>query len=180
MFRRTPLRARSCRETRPRDAHDISAAGAVDVHGGPGEIELYALAISPSGGCSNVPPLHSMNSTSRRRSRREAAAECAKSLPECGTVSEAAGTVLAWRSRPPCETTHCAMSRCSARTTSPSTLGTKSASSTRPADLGYYVGYKITQAYYTRQSDKRRALKDILQIGDFAKFLQASGYGAGL
>jgi len=58
--------------------------------------------------------------------------------------------------------------------------GTITASSTRPADLGYYVGYKITQAYYTRQSDKRRALKDILQIGDFAKFLQASGYGAGL
>jgi uncharacterized protein YjaZ len=58
--------------------------------------------------------------------------------------------------------------------------GGVTASSTRPADLGYYVGYRITQAYYAKQSDKRRALKDILQIGDFAKFLQASGYGAGL
>jgi uncharacterized protein YjaZ len=58
--------------------------------------------------------------------------------------------------------------------------GTITASTTRPADLGYYVGYRITQAYYAKQSDKRRALKDILQIGDFAKFLQASGYGAGL
>jgi hypothetical protein len=49
-----------------------------------------------------------------------------------------------------------------------------------PADLGYYVGYRITQAYYSKQSDKRRALKDILQIGDFTKFHQASGYGSGL
>jgi uncharacterized protein YjaZ len=58
--------------------------------------------------------------------------------------------------------------------------GSITASSTRPADLGYYVGYRITQSYYARQADKRRALKDILQIGDFAKFLQASGYGPGL
>ena len=58
--------------------------------------------------------------------------------------------------------------------------GAVTTSTTRPADLGYYVGYRITQAYYAKQSDKRRALKDILQIGDFAKFLQASGYGAGL
>ena len=58
--------------------------------------------------------------------------------------------------------------------------GTITASTTRPADLGYYVGYRITQAYYAKQSDKRRALKDILQIGDFTKFLQASGYGADL
>ena len=57
---------------------------------------------------------------------------------------------------------------------------TITASTTRPADLGYYVGYRITQAYYAKQSDKRRALKDILQIGDFVNFLQASGYGAGL
>jgi hypothetical protein len=56
--------------------------------------------------------------------------------------------------------------------------GSVTASATRPADLGYYVGYRITQAYYARQPDKRRALKDILQIGDFQKFLQASGYGA--
>jgi len=56
--------------------------------------------------------------------------------------------------------------------------GSVTASSSRPADLGYYVGYRITQAYYSRQSDKRRALKEILQIGDFQKFLTASGYGA--
>jgi len=58
--------------------------------------------------------------------------------------------------------------------------GSVTASSTRPADLGYYVGYRIAQAYYAKQPDKKRALKDILQVGDFAKFLQASGYGAGL
>jgi hypothetical protein len=58
--------------------------------------------------------------------------------------------------------------------------GSVTAAGTRPADLGYYVGYRITQAYYARQPDKRKALRDILQIGDFAKFLSASGYGAGL
>lgn len=52
-------------------------------------------------------------------------------------------------------------------------------SSTRPADLGYYVGYKISAAYYARQGDKRAALRDILRIGDFTKFLEASGYHGG-
>ena len=58
--------------------------------------------------------------------------------------------------------------------------GSITTSSTRPADLGYYVGYKITAAYYAKQSDKRQALRDILRIGDFTGFLKASGYGAGL
>jgi hypothetical protein len=46
----------------------------------------------------------------------------------------------------------------------------------RPADLGYYVGYKITAAYYAKQTDKRRALRDILQVTDHSAFLAASGY----
>ena len=58
--------------------------------------------------------------------------------------------------------------------------GSVTNTSNRPADLGYYVGYKITAAYYARQSDKRQALRDIFRISDFSKFLQASGYGAGL
>jgi hypothetical protein len=58
--------------------------------------------------------------------------------------------------------------------------GTVTATSTRPADLGYYVGYKICAAYYAKAADKRQALRDILRIGDFSAFLKASGYGVGL
>lgn len=50
----------------------------------------------------------------------------------------------------------------------------------RPADLGYYVGYKICQAYYDRSPDKKQAVKDILEIKDFKAFLKASGYEANL
>lgn len=45
-----------------------------------------------------------------------------------------------------------------------------------PADLGYYVGYKIAQAYYQRAPDKRTAIRDMLRIRDFPAFLRASGY----
>jgi hypothetical protein len=47
---------------------------------------------------------------------------------------------------------------------------------TRPADLGYYIGYKITEAYYNNAPDKTRALDEILKINDFERFLQLSGY----
>ena len=30
----------------------------------------------------------------------------------------------------------------------------------KPGDLGYWVGYRITKAYYQRASDKRRALRE--------------------
>ena len=56
--------------------------------------------------------------------------------------------------------------------------GSITSSSTRPADLGYYVGYRITAAYYAKQTDKRRALRDLLTIADFSQFLAASGYAA--
>lgn len=46
----------------------------------------------------------------------------------------------------------------------------------KPADLGYYIGYKITEAYYKRAKDKKQAIKDILDIKDFNAFLKASGY----
>jgi len=46
----------------------------------------------------------------------------------------------------------------------------------RPADMGYYVGYKISQAYYNKATDKRRAIREILNITDFAKFARDSGY----
>ena len=46
----------------------------------------------------------------------------------------------------------------------------------RPADLGYYVGYKICESYYRRSADKAAAIKDILRIRDFKQFLEASQY----
>ena len=44
----------------------------------------------------------------------------------------------------------------------------------RPADLGYYVGYLITQAYYRSAKDKRQAIHDILNIQDARAFYEAS------
>ncbi|MBS1797058.1 MAG: hypothetical protein JSS81_24740 [Acidobacteria bacterium] len=46
----------------------------------------------------------------------------------------------------------------------------------RPADLGYYIGYKICESYYKNAKDKKQAVKDILEIRDFAKFLADSRY----
>lgn len=46
----------------------------------------------------------------------------------------------------------------------------------RPADLGYFMGFRITQAYYNKASDKRKAIDDILHIQDFKRFLAESGY----
>jgi hypothetical protein len=45
----------------------------------------------------------------------------------------------------------------------------------RPADLGYYVGYLITQAYYRHVKDKQKAVYDILNIQDARAFYEASG-----
>jgi hypothetical protein len=47
--------------------------------------------------------------------------------------------------------------------------------SSRPSDLGYWIGYKITEAYYDNMSDKRKAINDILNITDFNEFLTRSG-----
>lgn len=45
----------------------------------------------------------------------------------------------------------------------------------RPADLGYYVGYLITRAYYDKAKNKRQAVYDILNIQDARAFYEASG-----
>lgn len=50
----------------------------------------------------------------------------------------------------------------------------------RPGDLGYYMGYKICEAYYNKAADKKQAVKDILTIQDFKKFLEQSAYGENL
>jgi uncharacterized protein YjaZ len=45
-----------------------------------------------------------------------------------------------------------------------------------PADLGYYMGYKIAESYYNKAADKKQAVKDILEIQDFEEFYKQSGY----
>jgi hypothetical protein len=47
-----------------------------------------------------------------------------------------------------------------------------------PPDLGYWIGYKITEAYYEKSTDKKKAISDILHINDFEKFLDDSGYAS--
>jgi len=49
----------------------------------------------------------------------------------------------------------------------------------RPADLGYYIGYKICEAFYRRATDKHEAVRRILRITEPEGFLKESGYGEG-
>jgi hypothetical protein len=46
----------------------------------------------------------------------------------------------------------------------------------KPCDLGYYVGYKICQAYYDKAADKKQAVAQMLTTRDFKAFLAQSGY----
>jgi hypothetical protein len=48
-----------------------------------------------------------------------------------------------------------------------------------PADLGYWMGYKISKVYYDRAADKKAAVREILLYKDPKAFLQASGYQPG-
>jgi hypothetical protein len=51
---------------------------------------------------------------------------------------------------------------------------------TKPGDLGYWVGYRIVKSYYLRAADKRRALRDILQMADPKQFVLQSGWYPGI
>lgn len=46
----------------------------------------------------------------------------------------------------------------------------------RPNDLGYWMGYQITKAYFDKKEDKKAAIKEILFIKNAEKFLEQSGY----
>jgi uncharacterized protein YjaZ len=46
----------------------------------------------------------------------------------------------------------------------------------RPNDLGYWMGYKITEAYFYKQEDKHKAVYNIINIKDPVSFLQESAY----
>ena len=45
-----------------------------------------------------------------------------------------------------------------------------------PADMGYWIGYRITKAYYRRAKDKRQALRDIIELRDPKALLDKSGW----
>jgi hypothetical protein len=54
--------------------------------------------------------------------------------------------------------------------------GSANATPTRPGDLGYFIGYRIAEAYYAKQADKAAALRDIIEISNADDFLARSGY----
>jgi len=49
-----------------------------------------------------------------------------------------------------------------------------------PADLGYWVGYRIAKAYYRQAADKRQALREIFAMNDPEAFLATSGWRPGI
>jgi len=49
-----------------------------------------------------------------------------------------------------------------------------------PGDLGYWVGYRITKAYYLHARDKKQAVHDIFHITDPEAFLKRSGWTPGM
>ena len=50
----------------------------------------------------------------------------------------------------------------------------------RPADLGYWIGYRITKAYYRNATDKRQALRDIIELRNPRSILEKSGWKPGI
>ena len=50
----------------------------------------------------------------------------------------------------------------------------------KPGDLGYWVGHRIAKSYYQHATDKRQALRDMLQMTDAKAFLAKSGWYPGI
>jgi hypothetical protein len=46
----------------------------------------------------------------------------------------------------------------------------------RPANLGYFMGYRIAQAFYEQHADKGEALRAILSVTNYEQFLRDSRY----
>jgi hypothetical protein len=46
-----------------------------------------------------------------------------------------------------------------------------------PIGMGYFVGYKITEAYFRNSRSGAEAIRDVLAVTDYEKFLRASRYG---
>jgi hypothetical protein len=54
--------------------------------------------------------------------------------------------------------------------------GSKGKKKGRPNDLGYWMGYKICEAYFAKALNQKEAIRDILNIEDFDEFLGKSGF----
>jgi Predicted Zn-dependent protease (DUF2268)/A/B hydrolase-like, N-terminal domain len=52
----------------------------------------------------------------------------------------------------------------------------KSGGKDRPVDLGYWMGFKISEAYYNNASDKKQAVRDMLMVLNCKAFLKNSHY----
>jgi hypothetical protein len=50
----------------------------------------------------------------------------------------------------------------------------------KPADLGYWVGYRIVKSYYRHADDKRQAVRDIFEMRDPKAFFSRSGWRPGV
>jgi hypothetical protein len=46
----------------------------------------------------------------------------------------------------------------------------------RPADLGYFIGHRIAEAFYVRAADKKQAIHDIIVVSNVKDLLASSGY----
>jgi len=51
-----------------------------------------------------------------------------------------------------------------------------SKSKSRPADLGYFMGFKICEAYYKQAPDKVKALEELMRCEDPGRILKESGF----
>ena len=49
----------------------------------------------------------------------------------------------------------------------------------RPADMGYWIGKRICEAYYAKAGDKHAAMRTLLELRDPKAILAESGYGDG-
>ncbi|PRY85154.1 DUF2268 domain-containing putative Zn-dependent protease [Mongoliibacter ruber] len=50
----------------------------------------------------------------------------------------------------------------------------------RPADLGYFIGYRICEAYYNQAENKEKALNKIVKTNNYRRLLKKSGYAGGV
>lgn len=46
----------------------------------------------------------------------------------------------------------------------------------KPADLGYFIGYKIAKAYYDKQKDKKNAIMNLLNVKKYKMIFEESEY----
>lgn len=45
-----------------------------------------------------------------------------------------------------------------------------------PGNMGYFIGFRICESFYNRATDKVAAVRQMLQVQDFKRFLEESGY----